>query len=111
MRDLLKKDPEYRLGSKRDAEEIKEHPYMEGVDWDKVYKREYIPPPIIQNYNYLKFFDQPKIFIDRNDINNANNQEQYNQIIFNEQGDNVYEGWSFVQNTNNNNNNEMKKKK
>ena len=111
LRDLLKKDPEYRLGSKRDAEEIKEHPYMEGVDWDKVYKREYIPPPIIQNYNYLNFFDQPKIFIDRNEINNANNQEKYNQIIFNEQGDNIYEGWSFVQNTNNNNNNEMKKKK
>ena len=111
LRDLLKKDPEYRLGSKRDAEEIKEHPYMEGVDWDKVYKREYIPPPIIQNYNYLNFFDQPKIFIDRNEINNANNQEKYNQIIFNERGDNIYEGWSFVQNTNNNNNNEMKKKK
>ena len=111
LRDLLKKDPEKRLGSKRDVEEIKEHPYMEGVDWDKVYKREYIPPPIIQKYNYLNFFEQPKIFIDRNDINNGNNQDNYNQILFNEQGNNIYEGWSFVQNPNNINNNETKNKK
>ena len=47
-----------RLGSKRDVEEIKEHPYMAGVDWDKVYRREYIPPPIIQKSNYLNFFEQ-----------------------------------------------------
>ena len=101
LRDLLKKDPENRLGSKRDVEEIKEHPYMEGVDWDKVYKREYIPPPIIQKYNYLHFFDIPKIFIDKNEINNQN-QDVYNQILFNDQGNNNYEGWSFVQNANNN---------
>ena len=111
LRDLLKKDPEKRLGSKRDVEEIKEHPYMEGVDWDKVYKREYIPPPIIQKYNYLNFFEQPKIFIDRNEINNGNNPDNYNQILFNDQGNNIYEGWSFVQNPNNINNNETKNKK
>jgi serine/threonine protein kinase len=103
LRDLLKKDPEHRLGSKRDVEEIKEHPYMEGVDWDKVYKREYIPPPIIQKYNNLNFFDQPKIFIDRNEINNGKNHDNFNQILFNnDQGNDPYEGWSFVQNTNNN---------
>ena len=100
LRDLLKKDPENRLGSKRDVEEIKEHPYMKGVDWDKVYKRQYIPPPIIQKYNYLNFFKQPKIFIDRKDISN-NNQENNNKIISNEQGNDIYEGWSFVQNSNN----------
>ena len=103
LRDLLKKDPEHRLGSKRDVEEIKEHPYMEGVDWDKVYKREYIPPPIIQKYNNLNFFDQPKIFIDRNEINNGKNHDNFNQILFNnDQGNDPYEGWSFVQNANNN---------
>ena len=103
LRDLLKKDPNERLGSKKDVEDIKEHPYMEGVDWDKVYKREYIPPPIIQKINYLHFFEQPKIFVDKNDINN-NNNDNYNQILFKDQGYNIYEGWSFVQNTNNNNN-------
>ena len=111
LRDLLRKDPNYRLGSKRDVEEIKEHPFMEGVDWDKVYKREYVPPPIIQQRNYLDFFSQPKIFNDKNDINIGNNPDNYNQILFNEQGHNIYEGWSFVQNANNNNNEEKNKNK
>ena len=111
LRDLLRKDPNYRLGSKRDVEEIKEHPFMEGVDWDKVYKREYVPPPIIQQRNYLDFFSQPKIFNDKNDINIGNNPDNYNQILFNEQGHNIYEGWSFVQNANNNNNEEKDKNK
>ena len=52
-----------RLGSKRDVEEIKEHPYMAGVDLDKVYKREYIPPPIIRKSNYLNFFEESKILL------------------------------------------------
>ena len=57
LRDLLKKDPMNRLGTKRDIEEIKEHPYMIGVNWDKVLKRQYVPPPIIQKSNYLNFFE------------------------------------------------------
>jgi len=81
---------------------------MEG-DWDKVYKREYIPPPIIQKYNYLHFFDIPKVFIDKNEISNQN-QDIYNQILFNNKGNNIYEGWSFVQNANNNNSEKNKNK-
>ena len=98
LRDLLKKEPMNRLGTKRDVEEIKEHPYMTGVNWDKVLKREYVPPPIIQKSNYLNFFEQPKIFVD----NMANreivkNNKNINQIYINEKGENIYEGWSFVQ--------------
>ena len=116
MRDLLKKDPMIRLGSKRDVEEIKEHPYMAGVDWDKVYRREYIPPPIIQKSNYLNFFEQPKIFVDNNfdkRNNRKNNTNWNNQIHVNEKGENIYEGWSFVQDTsiNNKNENEIKNMK
>ena len=118
MRDLLKKDPMVRLGSKRDVEEIKEHPYMTGVDWDKVYRREYIPPPIIQKSNYLNFFEQPKIFVDNNNNfdkrkNRKNNTNWNNQINVNEKGENIYEGWSFVQDTSiiNKNDNEIKNMK
>ena len=110
MRDLLKKDPMTRLGSKRDVEEIKEHPYMNGVDWDKVYRRQYIPPPIIQKSNYLNFFEQPKIFVDNNESKNkGKNNKNWNQINSNEQGENIYEGWSFVQGPVNNNENKNNK--
>lgn len=34
-----------RLGAgQRDAEEIKEHPFFEGIDWEKVYRRQLKPP-------------------------------------------------------------------
>jgi hypothetical protein len=34
---LLNKNPLKRLGSKGGAEEIKEHPYFNDVNWDVVY--------------------------------------------------------------------------
>ena len=108
LRDLLKKDPVNRLGSKRDVEEIKEHPYMNGVDWDKVLKRQYIPPPIIQKSNYLNFFEQPKIFMDNNNKNGENNKN-IGPNYKNEQG-NIYEGWSFVMGPGKNTENENENK-
>ena len=30
---LLSRDPSKRLGSERDASEVREHPFFEGVDW------------------------------------------------------------------------------
>jgi serum/glucocorticoid-regulated kinase 2 len=39
IKKLLVKDPKRRLGSKRGAEEIKEHPYFSCIDWELVEKR------------------------------------------------------------------------
>jgi len=33
---LLCRDPEKRLGSEKDAQEIKEHPIFKGINWEKV---------------------------------------------------------------------------
>jgi len=42
---LLSKNPLRRLGAgSRDAEEIKEHPFFAGIDWDKVLERRLTPP-------------------------------------------------------------------
>jgi len=43
-----------RLGAgPGDADEIKEHPFFEGIDWDKVYRKELLPPrPHLKN-NHL----------------------------------------------------------
>jgi serine/threonine protein kinase len=44
---LFRKDPEKRLGGgPSDAEEIKAHPWFEGVDWDS-YLRKEIPAPYV----------------------------------------------------------------
>ena len=95
IRSLLIKDPLERLGSKYDVEEIKNHPYFEDIDWDKVYNREYLPPPIIRDNNQVKFFGYPQYFSDNN---NSNIQDEgVNNDYFNNNKN--YEGWSFVQNT------------
>lgn len=45
LRMLLTKDPEKRLGSgKYDAKIVKSHRWFEGINWDKVYKRQ-LPVP------------------------------------------------------------------
>ena len=94
IRSLLIKDPRERLGSKYDVEEIKNHPYFEDIDWDKVYNREYLPPPIIRDNNQVKFFGYPQYFSDNNNSNIK--EEGLNNDYFNDNKN--YEGWSFVQN-------------
>jgi serum/glucocorticoid-regulated kinase 2 len=44
---LLEKDPKKRLGSIRDADEVKNHPWFQGINWedlkDKKYEAPYVP--------------------------------------------------------------------
>ena len=40
MKQLLKRDPQERLGAERGFEEIKMHPWFKHVDWRKVYNKE-----------------------------------------------------------------------
>jgi len=42
--ELLRRDPDKRLGAKNDAEDIKCHPWFKGVNWDDVYNRKIKPP-------------------------------------------------------------------
>lgn len=56
---LLNRDPSKRLGHKNDCEEIKIHPFFEGIDWEKLDKKEYKPPfnPGVESDLDLKNFD------------------------------------------------------
>ena len=100
IKSLLKRNPNERLGSKRDVEEIKEHEYFADVDWQKVYERKYKPPQIYLKSNHLQFFRQPVQFKENEEddlfVKDSNNDyNKYNQDILNSV--NNYEGWSFVQ--------------
>lgn len=46
---MLIRDPSKRLGAVRDAEEIKQHVFFKGVDWDVVYKKGLRPPKPVVN--------------------------------------------------------------
>jgi len=43
LRGLLERDPNKRLS---DAQAIKQHPYFKSIDWDKILKKEIVPPYI-----------------------------------------------------------------
>ena len=61
----MAKDPLKRLGVKEKAD-IKKHPFFNGVDWDKLFKKEITPPfeklqiteKMIKKDQTLKFEDQ-----------------------------------------------------
>ncbi|KAJ8606821.1 hypothetical protein MRB53_040688 [Persea americana] len=60
LQKLLTREPELRLGSgRRDAEEIMEHPFFKGVDWDDIYNKRIPTPykPQIKNEKDTSNFD------------------------------------------------------
>jgi serine/threonine protein kinase len=85
LRGLLQRNPKKRLGGgERDAEEIKEHIFFKDVDWDKIYKKQIKPPPILKLENIsMMVFNKPKYFADEN---------LYGEVF----GDNSLQGWTFI---------------
>jgi hypothetical protein len=45
MKSLMTRDPKQRLGgSESDAQEVKDHPFFRGVDWEKFLQKKVKPP-------------------------------------------------------------------
>ncbi|XP_045473361.1 ribosomal protein S6 kinase beta-1 [Harmonia axyridis] len=60
IRRLLKRQVSARLGAGPEgAEEIKQHPYFKGIDWNDVYNKRYKPPfvPTLKNSKDTSMFD------------------------------------------------------
>lgn len=79
-RQLLQRDPGRRLGAgRRDADEVKEHPFFYGIKWEAVARRE-LRPPIPPRPNL--------------DLSSINPDKVYGSAL--DQPDNRVAGWSFV---------------
>lgn len=84
---LLIRNPNKRLGSgKRDAEEIKDHRFFEGVNWDKVRNKEIGPPAVKEIPRIKKFIDNFKVY--------GNLDETYD----NEVEKQIVKNWSVLEN-------------
>ena len=82
IKELLVINPEKRLGyGKNGSEKVKSHPFFKGVDWNKVFKKEYKPPfvPELLDELDLKYFD--KTFteenVNLNSLNKGNESRDY----------------------------------
>jgi len=77
---LLNRNPNKRLGAgPTDAEEIKKHPWFEGVNWDDVYNRKLsVPKPSIKK---IATAGLPASTIEQKTSDSANSK---------------IDGWSFV---------------
>ena len=51
---LLDKNPQTRLGSKKGAKEVKEHPWVHDMEWEKLFRKK-ITPPIDPTKNGVNF--------------------------------------------------------
>ena len=59
VKGLLNRNPQNRLGAKRGAAELKEHPFFASIDWDLLYKKQITPPfkPIVDSDESVANFD------------------------------------------------------
>lgn len=55
----MNRNPQNRLGAKRDAAELKEHPFFSAIDWDLLYRKQITPPfkPIVDSDESVANFD------------------------------------------------------
>ena len=60
---LLDRDPMIRLGSNVGAEEIRQHPWVAEIDWEKIYSRQITPPidPKVNPDNFDPVFTKKEV--------------------------------------------------
>ncbi|KAF9449894.1 Pkinase-domain-containing protein [Macrolepiota fuliginosa MF-IS2] len=59
VKGLLNRNPKHRLGAKRDAAELKEHPFFSGIDWEALARKDIAPPfkPVVESDESVNNFD------------------------------------------------------
>jgi serine/threonine protein kinase len=81
LKELMQRDQTKRLGARRDAEEVKEHRYFAGINWDSVLRRELKPPMPIKPILMPVYIPLEKIYGDLNKI-----RDSFNSVP----------GWTFI---------------
>jgi len=70
---LLNRNPKHRLGARRDAEELKEHPFFSVIDWKALSMKQVTPPfkPIVESDESTANFDPEFTTADIREVGNG----------------------------------------
>lgn len=70
VKGLLNRNPKHRLGAQRDAEELKEHPFFETIDWRALAAKQITPPfkPDVESDESTANFDPEFTSSDLRDV-------------------------------------------
>lgn len=79
IKKLLEKNKKKRLGAKQDIEEILAHPFFADINFDKLLKKELIPPYLPEITDELKYFDQK--LTQKEDFAESVIDEQHRKLI------------------------------
>lgn len=92
--ELLNRDPAERCGSKNDVEDIKQHPFFDDIDWDKMYAKQ-----VIADY-------QPEVKADKSALFESEFtaepvvETMVNPTTLVKQNDAHFKGFTFVEGSN-----------
>jgi serine/threonine protein kinase len=88
IRKLLQRDPAKRL---QDPAEIKQHPFFKGIDWEKLYNKQIVPPykPPVKSKESVECIDSNFTEMGLNDLDkktqtnsNVENQEYFQNFTY-----------------------------
>ncbi|KAF9221905.1 Pkinase-domain-containing protein [Gyrodon lividus] len=73
VKGLLNRNPKHRLGARRDAEELKEHPFFSSVDWKALSMKQVTPPfkPVVESDESTANFDPEFTTADIREVGNG----------------------------------------
>ncbi|KAJ1035239.1 hypothetical protein NDA18_000835 [Ustilago nuda] len=70
VKGLLNRNPRHRLGAQRDAQDLKEHPFFNDIDFDALAKKQLTPPfmPLVESDESVANFDPEFTETDLKDV-------------------------------------------
>ncbi|KAF8138224.1 kinase-like domain-containing protein [Boletus edulis] len=73
VKGLLNRNPKHRLGARRDAEELKEHPFFSIIDWNALSMKQVTPPfkPVVESDESTANFDPEFTTADIREVGNG----------------------------------------
>ena len=84
---LLEKNPQTRLGSRRGAKEVKDHPWVREMEWEKLFRKKIAPPidPTKNGVNFSPEFTEKAIPV----VNEPTSEDAEKRTQF--------AGWSYIE--------------